>query len=162
MAALLVVGLVAGVAASVGGGGSSTDASASSSTTAATVARDGAPRFCEAIAAFQRAYLVVAEPSADATPAEVEAAWDGLAVASAALVETAPAEMAGFVQPVVGAFDTLRQDADAVGFEYATVDDLESAATIDPDGSIAQSAYALFTYGEQRCPLPDATGTTAG
>ena len=164
MAALLVVGLVAGVGASIGGGGSD---GASSTTTipsapSSTVPRDGDPAFCAAIVEFQDAYLAVGEPDPALTPAEVEAQWDELAVASATLIETAPADMAAFAPPVVSAFDTFRQDAQAAGFEYETLDDLPSAATIDPDGSIAQSAFTLFTYGEQRCPLPtgDATTTT--
>lgn len=161
MAALLVVGLVAGVGASIGGGGSD---DASSTTTVAsapstTVPRDGDPAFCAAIVDFQDAYVAVGEPDPAATPADVQADWDALAAASGALTETAPADMSAFVTPVVSAFDTLRQDADAVGYEYENFDSLASAATIDPDGSIAQSAYVLFTYGADRCPEPE--GTTA-
>lgn len=170
LVALLVVGLVAGVAASIAGSGDD-DASSTSTTVApgsgtdSTVPRDGDPEFCAAIVDFQDAEVAIAEPAASATPDQVEADWNDLATASAALLETAPQDMAPFAQPVVGAFDTLRQDAQAVGFEYATLDDLERSATIDPDGQIAQSAYALFSYGEDRCPLPaggaDSTTTTA-
>ena len=170
LVALLVVGLVAGVASSIGGGGddsSSTTTEAASgdgSGTDSTVPRDGDPAFCTAIFEFQAAYLEVGEPDPALTPAVVEAKWDELAQASATLLETAPPDMAAFGPPVVSAFDTFRQDAQAAGFEYTSLDDLPSAATVDPDGSIAQSAYALFTYGEDRCPLPaegDATTTTA-
>lgn len=165
--ALLVVGLVATVASSIGGGGDSSSSSTTESATGEgtddTVPRDGDPAFCAAIVEFQDAYLAVGEPDPALTPAEVEAEWDELAVASATLIETAPPDMAAFAPPVVSAFDTFRQDAQAAGFEYTTLDDLPSAATVDPDGSIAQSAFTLFTYGEQRCPLPtgDATTTTA-
>ncbi len=163
--ALLVVGLVATVASSIGGGGDSsptTTESASGDGADSTVPRDGDPAFCAAIVQFQAAYLAVGEPDPALTPAEVEAKWDELAVASATLIETAPPDMAAFAPPVVSAFDTFRQDAQAAGFEYETLDDLPSATTIDPDGSIAQSAFTLFTYGEQRCPLPtgDAATTT--
>lgn len=161
MAALLVVALVAGVAASIGGG---SDGASSTTTgppaTQSTVPRDGDPAFCAAIVDFQDAYVAVGEPDPASTPAEVEADWDSLATASGALTETAPADMSTFVTPVVSAFDTLRQDADAVGYEYENFDSLASAATIDPDGSIAQSAYVLFTYEADRCP-EEATTTTA-
>ncbi len=168
LVALLVVGLVAGVASSIGGGGddsSSTTEAAVGDGTDSTVPRDGDPTFCAAIADFQTAYLTVAEPGPDATPAQVEASWDELTQASAAMIETAPQDMAAFTQPVVSAFDVLRQDAQAAGFDYTTFDDLDSSATIDPDGTIAQSAYALFSYGEDRCPLPaggSGTTTTTG
>jgi hypothetical protein len=166
MAALLIVGLVAGVASSIGGGGgdSSTTSSLPTDETAGsddTVPRDGDPEFCAAIVAFQDAYLLVGEPAEGATPAEVEAGWNDLAAASGQMTELAPAEMAPFVTPVVSAFDTLRQDAEAVGYEYGTFDDLASAATIDPQGDIAQSAFALFTYEDERCPV-DTTATTTG
>lgn len=166
LVALLVVGLVAGVASSIGGGGgddssSTTTEAASGTGTDSTVPRDGDPAYCAAIVEFQEAYLAVGEPDPALTPAEVEAKWDELAVASATLLETAPPDMAAFGPPVVSAFDTFRQDAQAAGFEYETLDDLPSAATVDPDGSIAQSAFTLFTYGEQRCPLPaDAASST--
>ncbi len=167
LVALLVVGLVAGVAASIGGGGDdsspTTTESAAGTGTESTVARDGDPAFCGSIVGFQDAYLAVAEPDPALSAAEVEAQWDALAAASATMLEAAPQNMAAFAQPVVSAFDTLRQDAQAAGFEYTTLDDLESSATLDPDGTIAQSAYALFSYGEDRCPLPaggDPAGTT--
>lgn len=165
MAAILVVALVAGVAASIGGGGS--DDSASTTTipdaTQSTAVRNGDPAFCAAIVDFQDAYVLVGEPDPAATPAQVEADWDALSQSSAALTETAPPDMSGFVTPVVSAFDTLRQDADALGYDYENFDSLESSATIDPDGSIAQSAYVLFTYGADRCPedATDSTTTTA-
>ncbi|MBL8778813.1 MAG: hypothetical protein JNK12_22980 [Acidimicrobiales bacterium] len=162
MAALLVVALVAGVAASIGGGGA--DGASSTTTgppaTQSTVPRDGDPAFCAAIVDFQDAYVAVGEPDPASTPAEVEADWDSLATASGELTETAPADMSTFVTPVVSAFDTLRQDADAVGYDYENFDSLASAATIDPDGSIAQSAYVLFTYEADRCPEPAATTDT--
>lgn len=162
--ALLVVGLVATVASSIGGGGDdaspTTTESAGDAGTDSTVPRDGDPAFCTAIVEFQDAYLAVGEPDPALTPAEIEARWDELAVASATLIETAPPDMAAFAPPVVSAFDTFRQDAQAAGFEYETLDDLPSAATVDPDGSIAQSAFTLFTYGEQRCPLPTTGGDT--
>ena len=164
MAAILVVALVAGVAASIGGGGS--DDSSSTTTapdaTQSTVVRNGDPAFCAAIVGFQDAYVAVGEPDPASTPAEVEADWDALSQASADLTETAPADMAAFVTPVVSAFDTLRQDADALGYDYENFDSLESAATIDPDGSIAQSAYVLFTYGADRCPEDAGATTTTG
>ena len=164
MAALLVVGLVAGVGASIGGGGSD-DASSTTTVPAApssTVPRDGDPAFCAAIVDFQDAYVAVGEPDPASTPADVEADWDALAAASGALTETAPADMSTFVTPVVSAFDTLRQDADALGYDYENFDSLASAATIDPDGSIAQSAYVLFTYGADRCPEDAGATTTTG
>jgi len=155
LVALLVFGVVAGACGAMGGGSDSS--STSSATVAAgpdeTVPRDGDPGFCAAIVSFQDAYLLVGEPAPAATPAEVEADWNKLAAASRQLIERAPAELSVFVAPVVGAFDTLRQDADAVGYEYGTFDDLASAATIDPQGDIAQSAFALFTYGDERCPV---------
>ena len=168
LVALLVVGLVAGVAASIAGNDGESSSSATTLPTSgdgtdSTVPRDGDPEFCAAIADFQTAYLTVAEPGPSATPAQVEASWDELTQASAAMIETAPQDMAAFTLPVVSAFDVLRQDAQAAGFSYTTFDDLDSSATIDPDGTIAQSAYALFSYGEDRCPLPaggDATTTT--
>ena len=155
MAALLVVALVAGVAASIGGGGSD-DASSTTTgppATQSTVPRDGDPEFCAAIVDFQNAYLVVGEPDPSSSAADVEAGWNALSQASGDLTETAPPDMATLVAPVVAAFDTLRQDADAVGYQYENFDSLASAATIDPDGSIAQSAYVLFTYGADRCPV---------
>ena len=79
-----------------------------------------------------------------------------------ALMSIWTADMAAFAPPVVSAFDTFRQDAQAAGFEYETLDDLPSAATIDPDGSIAQSAYVLFTYGADRCPEGAGSTTTTG
>ena len=165
MAALLVVGLVAGVGASIGGGGGSDESSSTTTVPSApstTVPRDGDPAFCAAIVDFQDAYVAVGEPDPASTPADVEADWDALAAASGALTETAPADMSVFVTPVVSAFDTLRQDADALGYDYENFDSLESAATIDPDGSIAQSAYVLFTYGADRCPVDaGATASTA-
>ena len=61
-------------------------------------------------------------------------------------------------------FDTLVRDnlwdADAVGYDYENFDSLASAATIDPDGSIAQSAYVLFTYEADRCPVAAGATTT--
>lgn len=170
LVALLVVGLVAGVASSIGGGGGdsspSTTESASGAGPDSTVPRDGDPIFCAAIADIQDAEVTIDQPDPSLSVDEVEAAWDELAQASAALIETAPQDMAPFTQPVVSAFDTLRQDAQAAGFEYTTLDDLESSATIDPDGTIAQSAYALFSYGQDRCPLVDdgdtASTTSAG
>lgn len=163
MATLLVVGLVVGVAVSIGGGGSD---NASTTTTgpsapSTTVPRDGDPAFCAAIVDFQNAYLVVGEPDPAASAADVEAGWDALSQASGDLTETAPPDLAGLVTPVVAAFDTLRQDADAVGYQYENFDSLDSAATIDPDGTIAQAAYTIFTYGEERCPLPNDGGVGA-
>jgi hypothetical protein len=118
------------------------------------------PGFCAAISEFQDAYRSIATPDDAATAVEVEAAWDALAQSAGRLTELAPQDMAGFVQPVVAAFDQLRHDADAVGYEYGSFDDLASAPTIDPQGDIAQSAFALFTYGDERCPV-DTTATTA-
>ncbi len=158
MATLLVVALVAGVAASIGG----SDGSASTTTSPSadgTVPRDGDPAFCAAIVDFQNSYGLVAEPGASADPAQVEAGWNTLSEASGRLVDTAPQDMAGIVQPVVAAFDQMRIDADAAGYDYASIDDLPSSATIDPDAQIAQNAYTLLVYGESRCPQ-DTTGTT--
>mgnify|MGYP000851117852 CR=1 FL=1 len=83
-------------------------------------------------------------------------------------VATLLAQGVGTVYPAAGLLcrlgrDTLRQDADALGYDYENFDSLESSATIDPDGSIAQSAYVLFTYGADRCPegATDSTTTTA-
>ena len=164
MAALLLVGLVAGVGASIGSGGSDDSASTTTvpSAPSSTVPRDGDPAFCAAIVDFQDAYVLVGEPDPASTPAQVEADWDALSQASGALTETAPSDMSAFVTPVVSAFDTLRQDADAAGYAYESFDSLESSATIDPDGSIAQSAYVLFTYGADRCPEGAGSTTTTG
>lgn len=167
LVALLVFGVVAGACGAMSGGSdsSSTTVDAQDDTTPDTVERNGDPAFCTAIAGFQSAYLLVSEPADGATPGEVEADWNALAAASSQMVETAPSEMTAFVNPVVGAFDTLRQDADAVGYQYGTFDDLASAPTIDPSGEIAQSAFALFTYEDERCPVAgdgdgDATTST--
>lgn len=164
LVALLVFGVVAGACGAMSGSDSSstTIAESSGDTTPVTVERNGDPEFCAAVVQFQDAYLLVGEPAADATPAEVEADWNTLSAASSDMIESAPPGLASFVTPVVGAFDTLRQDADAVGYSYGTFDDLASAPTIDPNGDIAQSAFALFTYEDERCPVDTTATTTAG
>lgn len=160
MAALLVAGLVVGVAASIGGSGDSASTTTSPSADD-TVPRDGDPAFCAAIVDFQSSYGLIAEPGASADPAQVEAGWNTLSEASGRLVDTAPQDMAGIVQPVVAAFDQMRIDADAAGYDYASIDDLPSSATIDPDAQIAQNAYTLLVYGESRCPVDTTATTTA-
>lgn len=148
---VLAAGCTSDEGADTGSATSDSTAAVSGPTTPDTVERNGDPAFCGAIVDFQDAYGLVGEPDPAATPAEVEADWNTLAEAEGRLVASAPDELASVVQEVAAVFDQFRIDADAVGYQYTSFDDLDSSATIDPTGQSAQAAYTLFTYGEERC-----------
>ena len=118
-----------------------------------TVARDGDPEFCAALVDFQERVTTVSEPPPTADAGMVEDFWNSLAEAEGRMIEHGPEELQAQIQQVAQAFDQFRIDAEELDFEYETLADLPSSESIDPGSSIAAGAAALFTYGDERCPL---------